>query len=122
MVHLTINAPLHLPYIIYPKDIFREISFIMEFFPSFTTLPRLSSVNVSTHASSYLTNALLQPTPAILLKELINKQTEPLKNIVDIFNMAVPPPVHKPPITSPASVTRVSQKHTSPAPNTEPLL
>ena len=63
----------------------------MEFLPETLPLPMISSEDAVTHAPADITHVLLNPTPTIPLTALGSKNTASLKQLAEIFNMAVTP-------------------------------
>ena len=71
----------------------------VEFFPTSTKLPRLSSADAATMAARDLIKALQKPHPAVPFTNIGDHQLAAIQQLADIFNHAVAPRVAKPTAT-----------------------
>ena len=69
--------------------------------------PRLSQADAVTHAAAELTDSLQNPAPSIPILYLGENQTVELRQLVAIFNTAMP----QAPPTPPTKLLRLEQTH-----------
>jgi hypothetical protein len=93
-----------------------RITSTAEFFPTYTTMPTLSSSDLATDAAERLIHALQHPSFPAPYKSIAPRHLEALTKLAEIFNTAThesPPPSKVPRVAIPA------KPKPKPAPNNE---